>query len=247
MGLHRLKELGTWAIAYFLYSTHLKGVSSMKLRRDLNVTQKTAWHLAHRIRETLNDRTNPFLGPEEVDETHTGGKEADKHRDKELNAGRGPVGRTAVVGLKDRKSGQVATQVVESTNASTFQDFMRKQITQAAQVYTYEARAYDTLPRPYGVIKHSIREYVNGLVNTDGIESQWTLLKRGYVCVYHQMSAKHLGRYVGGLEGRHNFRPFDTIEQMSRMVSGSAGKRLRCADRIGPVHTRDQECSSEPT
>ena len=113
-----------WAIAFYLYSTNLKGVSSMKLHRDLGITQKSAWHMAHRIREAWNVDADKFSGPVEVDETYIGGKEANKHKSKKLNSGRGTVGKTAIAGAKDRETGKVKVAVVDNTDRPTLQGFV---------------------------------------------------------------------------------------------------------------------------
>ena len=230
--------LSKWALAFYLFSTNLKGVSSMKLHRDLEITQKNAWHLAHRIRETWNDETEKMAGPVEADETYIGGKEANKHADKKLHAGRGPVGKVAVAGLKDRTTNEVRAEVVDHTDAPTLQGFVRRNTEADAQVYTDEARAYVGLPRRHETIRHSVGEYVKDQAHTNGIESFWSMLKRGHDGVYHHFSKKHLGRYVDEFEGRHNSRPLDTADQMARMAQGADGKRLPYADLIGPAETR---------
>lgn len=231
--------LSSWAIAYFLISTNLKGVSSMKLHRDLNVTQKTAWFMAMRIRETLKE-TNPelFAGPVEADETYVGGKEGNKHEDKKLHQGRGAVGKTPVAGLLDRSTNQIKTEVVENVDGSTLRGFVHMNTEFGAQVYTDEARAYQGLNRKHEAVAHSANEYVRGMVHTNGMESHWAMFKRGIDGVFHHVSRKHLGRYTAEFSGRHNRRPLDTEEQMAIMARNGAGRQLRYVDLIGPKETR---------
>lgn len=226
-------SLGTWAVAYFLFTTHLKGVSSMKLHRDLGVTQKTAWHLAHRIREVWQEKQDPFVGPVEVDETYMGGKERNKHANKKMKAGRGPVGKTAVIGAKDRESNRVSADVIEGTDGETLKGFVVETAREGATVYTDDHAGYHGMQGfDHESVKHSVGEYVRDQAHTNGIESFWAMLKRGYEGTYHKMSVKHLGRYVGEFAGRHNDRSSDTIDQMRHMVQDVGGKRLRYQDLI---------------
>ena len=225
--------LQVWALATYLLNTGLKGVSSMKLHRDLNITQKTAWHLAHRIRETWAKKNTPMFGPIEVDETFVGGKEKNKHANKKLKAGRGGVGKAIVVGAKDRATNCVSAAVAGNTDAKTLQGFVGDHAAEGATVYTDDHGGYHGMPFEHETVKHSVSEYVNGMAHTNGIESFWSLLKRGYHGTYHHMSEKHLGRYVGEFAGRHNDRRSDTIDQMTALARSMVGKRLRYADLTG--------------
>ena len=225
--------LRKWAIAIYLEMTSLKGVSSMKLHRDLKVTQKTAWFMQQRIRKAWGGEVAAILaGPLEVDETYVGGKRRNMPKAKRRTLkGRGPVDMTAVAGVKDRATNKVAAKVVRDTPADTLQSFVRDHAGEAAVIFTDEHGAYRGLPR-HEAVNHSVGEYVRGMAHTQGIESFWSMLKRAHKGVYHKLSPKHLDRYVHQFAGRHNIREHDTIDQMASVVVGMVGKRLMYRDLI---------------
>ena len=220
----------TWALAIYTLTTSLKGVSSMKLHRDLDITQTSAWHLAHRIRKAWEeDGGGPFGGPVEVDEAYIGGLEENKHEwQRASERGERPE-KTAVMGAKDRATGQVRAEVIGQVRGGKLRRFARQHTAPGATLYTDGASAYLPLGEEFRhrAVQHSAGTYVIGPAHTNGIESFWSMLKRGYIGTYHRMSPKHLDRYVSEFAGRHNQRPLDTIDQMRAVWAGMVGKRLR--------------------
>ena len=225
-----------WAIAIYLCLTSLKSVSSMKLKRDIGVSQPTAWFMLHRIREAWGgDSEGPFDGPVEFDETYFGGKRrnmSNAQRKELAGTGRGAVGKVAVVGAKDRATNKVAAQVVETTDSATLHDFVADNTEPGAVVYTDDAAAYEGIPNPHESVKHSVNEYVNGMAHTNGIESFWSMLKRAHKGTFHKISPKHLQRYVSEFAGKHNVRDSGTLVQMHDTVARLVGRNLLYRDLV---------------
>ena len=161
-----------------------------------------------------------------------GGKEANKHSNKKQRLGRGGVGKSVVIGAKDRATNEVRAEVVEGTDAPTLQGFVADHAAPGATVYTDEAAAYKGMPFKHESVRHSTGEYVKEMAHTNGIESFWATLKRAHKGVYHKMSPKHLQRYVRQFAGKHNAREDDTITQMQNVVAGMVGKRLMYRDLV---------------
>ena len=226
-------SLQKWALAIYLCLTSLKSVSSMKLHRDLGVSQKTAWFMLHRIRDAWSDDpSNPFSGPVEVDETYVGGIARNRHK-KDRPGIQGATDMTPVVGVKDRPTNQVRAQVVPETHRLALRTFVRENVEQGATLYTDEAAAYKgEWGNDHQAVKHSVGEYVRGMASTNGVESFWSMLKRAHKGTFHKISPKHLNRYVQEFAGKHNFRESGTLSQMRDTVARLVGHRLLYRDLI---------------
>lgn len=227
----------TWAIAIYLAITNLKSVSSKKLHRDLRITQKSAWHLAHRIRTAFQREGGLFAGTVETDETHVGGRcrNMTNSKRRELKGTRrGAVGNSVVVGVKDRETNEVRARNVQHSDAPHVAVFVAENAKLGPKVYRDEPSVYDVLGPCYDRKsgKHSVSEYVNSMVHTNRIESFWSMFKRGCVGTFHKISEKHLHRYVDEFAGRHNIRKSDTPDRMAVIAAGMAGKRLSYRDLI---------------
>jgi len=151
---------------------------------------------------------------------------------REAGAGRGGVGKSIVVGARDRTFGRVVAEVVEGTDSETLQGFVKSVAPQDAKVYTDEAAAYKGIPHEHETVCHSVSEHVRGQAHVNGIESFRAGLNRGYDGTFHHMSPKHVHRYVEEFATRQNLRPQDTEVMMADVVAGMTGKRLMCRDLI---------------
>jgi transposase-like protein len=217
--------LRTWFTVAFLMLHSKKGMSALQIKRMVfhdKASYETVWYMCQRIRAAMDtDEFRQLAGIVEVDETFLGGKERFKHKSKRNPDNRGSSGKVGVIGAIARK-GKVVAQVIEQTDGKTLSRFVRRAVSPKVSLLATDSdSAYNQLPRDLDdkqeTVNHHREEYVRGVVHTQTIDSFWSLLKRGIVGTYHQVSKKYLPFYLAEFSFRHNHR--DDADLFGRLIA----------------------------
>jgi len=220
--------LQKWFLAIWIVTSHKKGISSLQLGRDLNITQKSAWFMLQRIRNCFGIDNDVQLDNEvEVDETYVGGKNKNRHANKKFEAsqGRSAKDKTPVVGIIER-NGKLTARTVPNVKSYTLTNEIIRNVKESATLYTDEWLGYKGVSRIYdhSIVKHNQGQYVNGRIHTNTIEGFWSLLKRGIFGIYHFTSKKHLQMYVDEFVFRYNTRKGTESERFNLLLSNTENR-----------------------
>lgn len=220
--------LRTWFAAMYLITAHKKGISSCQLARDLNVQQKTAWFILHRIRGMVSEKAPQILkGEVSVDETFVGGKDKNRHASKK----KGHDDKAMVFGALESE-GKLRAKVLPDVTGKSLRGAVREFVHPGSIMVSDDARGYRGLTKDeyaHVVVNHSEGQYVNGAFTTNGVENFWSLFKRGIIGIYHQVSHKHLQAYVDEFAYRFNTRDVTDQVRLAETLTKTEG-RLKYKD-----------------
>ncbi len=221
--------LSKWALAFHLMASSKKGVSAHQLHRMLGITYKSAWFMAHRIRESMNGNDGAPMGEGggtvEADETYFQTKKGAKK-------GRGGMNKRAVMALVER-GGAVRSFHVEDMTGATLREVLGKNVSREAHLRTDESPIYEGVGYAFAsheAVKHSADEYVRGDAHTNTIEGYFSIFKRGMKGIYQHCSDRHLHRYLSEFDFRYSNRValgVDDLMRTMRAIKGAKGKRLK--------------------